>query len=237
MTFGKEHGAVSVLIRHLGHDRALGDENLIPIYEKALDLDLAITVHTGSEWHPQGILSRSPTAYLHHVILTVPGALWSALKADLPQRYPKLRIGFLEAGAMWLPHVLQEKFRQDEKFLGEEEGATFQERRNQWRQTAIDALQEYELYVAVHMDDDLPYLLTYGTENRLVHGTDFGHLDAGSDPNGPNMIATRADIDRNVAHKIVDENARRLYGIDPSFTPAPPAVSDKPVLRGMVEAH
>jgi predicted TIM-barrel fold metal-dependent hydrolase len=76
------------------------------------------------------------------------------------------------------------------------------------------------------MDDDLPYLLQFTGPGHLVHGTDFGHLDLGSDPNGLHVVANRSDVDPDVTAKIVDDNARRLYGIDPGFRPAPPPSVD-----------
>jgi len=58
----------------------------------------------------------------------------------------------------------------------------------------------------------------------LFHGTDFGHLDVGSDPNGLHTIATRSDLDPVLTRNIVDAVGRRLYGIDKEFCPAPPPV-------------
>jgi hypothetical protein len=62
-----------------------------------------------------------------------------------------------------------------------------------------------------------------------VYGTDYGHLDIGSDPDGLHVMTNRPDIDPAVARKIVDANGRRLLGIDPSFQPAPePTVTSLP---------
>ena len=49
LEFGKEHGAVSVLLLGQNHGMSLVDPVMYPIYEKAQDLDLAITVHTGGD--------------------------------------------------------------------------------------------------------------------------------------------------------------------------------------------
>jgi hypothetical protein len=62
-----------------------------------------------------------------------------------------------------------------------------------------------------------------------VYGTDYGHLDIGSDPDGLHVMTNRPDIDPAIARKIVDANGRRLLGIDPSFQPAPaPTVTGLP---------
>jgi predicted TIM-barrel fold metal-dependent hydrolase len=211
LEFGKEHGAVGVYLRAIGHHRGMGDPVYLPIYEKAQDLDLTVAAHVGGDYH---VIRSQPSAVLNTIVMPVPAAFGSVLLAGLTKRFPRLRWGFVEAGATWLPFVLQETFR-----AGEDGTAR---RFGDWRAAAAEALAEAQLYVAVQMDDDLPYLLTFAGEDRLVHGTDFGHLDLGSDPNGLHMIASRADIDPIVARKMVNDNARSLYGIDAAFTPAPP---------------
>jgi hypothetical protein len=114
--------------------------------------------------------------------------------------------------------VLQETFRADET------GALRSFR--DWRKAAMQAFEQQQLFVSAQMDDDLPYLLELTGSGRLVHGTDFGHLDLGSDPNGLHLVASRSDVDASITARIVDENARILYGIDPDFRPAPPPSVD-----------
>jgi hypothetical protein len=63
----------------------------------------------------------------------------------------------------------------------------------------------------------------------LIHGTDYGHLDLGSDPDGMHVISHELGLDPGLARKIVDTNGRSAFDIDPSFTPAPaPTVFDIP---------
>src|SRR5262249_27738430 len=160
----------------------------LPILEKAQDLDLTIAAHVGGDYH---VIRSQPSAVLHTIVIPVPAAFGSVLHAHLPQRFPRLRWAFVEAGGTWLPFVLQETFR-----AGEDGTAR---RFGDWRAAAAEALADAQLYVAVQMDDDLPYLLSFAGEDRLVHGTDFGHLDLGSDPNGLHLVASRSDIDPVVA--------------------------------------
>src|SRR5262249_20568706 len=153
--------------------------------------------HVGGDYHQ---IRSQPSAVLDTIVLPVPAAFGSVLHAGLPDRFPRLRWAFVEAGATWLPFVLQETFR-----AGKDGTAP---RFGDCRAAAPGALADAQLYVTAQMDDALPYLLTFAGEDRLVHGTDFGHVDLGSAPNGLHMIATRADLDPTVARKIVDDNAR-----------------------------
>ena len=225
LEFGKEHGAASAYLLGQNHAMSLADPSLFPLYEKAQDLDLAISVHVGGDLR---ISRRQPGNSLHSGIMPVPGAFFAVLKGGLAKRFPGLRWSFLEAGASWLPFVLQETFRADET-------GVFRSFKD-WRHAAVEAFAEHQLYVAAQMDDDLPYLLGFTGPDHLVYGTDFGHLDLGSDPNGLHIVASRPDLDPVVAHKITDDNGRRLYGIDPGFQPAPPPTSKGPVLTAAAAA-
>jgi predicted TIM-barrel fold metal-dependent hydrolase len=227
LEFGKEHGAVGVLLRGLGHERGLGNPMLTPVYEKAQDLDLAVTLHVGGDWRTW---RREWSAFLYASIMPVPGGLWAVLAAGLLEKFPRIRWAFLESGASWLPWVLQERFRADEK--GATRGFT------DWRAAARDVLRRGAIFVGAYLDDDLPSLVEFAGDGCLVHGTDFGHVDIGSDPNGLHVIATRDDLDAAAARRIVDDNARRLYGIDPTFRPAPPPSYEGPVFEpGLVRAN
>ena len=93
----------------------------------------------------------------------------------------------------------------------------------------MEALDGAQLFVAAQVEDNLPEILELVGPDRLVYGTDYGHLDIGSDPDGMHAMTSRRDIDAGVARKIVDANGRRLLGIDPGFQPAPePTVVELP---------
>jgi predicted TIM-barrel fold metal-dependent hydrolase len=211
MEFGRAHGAVSVFLLGQNHGLSLDDPSMFPIYEKAQDLDLAITVHVGGDLRIQRL---QPGTSLYNGIMPVPGAFYAVVWAGLAKRFPRLRWAFLEAGSSWVPFVLQETFRADES-------GVFRSFKD-WRIGAAEVFRDQQLFVAAQMDDDLPYLLGLTGPEHLVYGTDFGHLDLGSDPTGLQFVAARSDLDPSVARQIVDDNGRRLYGIDPSFQPAPP---------------
>jgi hypothetical protein len=153
---------------------------------------------------------------MHNGLMVLPGAFFAVLWGGLPDRFPRLRWAFVEGGATWLLYVLRELVRTDDVV-----GAyrCFRD----WRPAAIEAIQGKQLFVAAQIEDNLPEIIDLVGPDFLVYGTDYGHLDIGSDPEGLHLMATRQDIDADVAGKIVDGNTRRLLGIDPTFTPAPEA--------------
>jgi uncharacterized protein len=222
MEFAKEHGAVGVHMSGLKYGYGLADPINFPIYEIAQDLDLTIAVHLGGSIRK---LTRQPHLALLYAVAPVLGAFHSVLKSKLPERYPGLRWAFVEAGASWLPFVVQEIFRTDD----------FSNYRNfiDWQGKGIDLLVNNRMYVTCQIDDDIPYLVDLVGGGNLVHGTDYAHLDLGSDRYGCKIVARKAG--RELGNKIADTNGRELWGIDPSFRPAPEITDWSVPQLGVVE--
>ena len=191
---------------------------MFPLFDKAQDLDLAITVHVGNDLRAA---RRDPGNAMHSGLMVLPGAFYAVLWGHLTDRFPRLRWAFVEGGASWVPYVLRETFRADAT-------GVFRSFKD-WRASAMEALDGAQLFVAAQVEDNLPEILELVGPDGLVYGTDYGHLDIGSDPDGMHAMTSRRDIDAGVARKIVDANGRRLLGIDPGFQPAPePTVVELP---------
>jgi predicted TIM-barrel fold metal-dependent hydrolase len=210
LEFGKSHGAAGIHLSGLRHGITVADPLYRPIYQKAQELGLVIAIHVGGDWRKY---SRDPSIVLINNLAPVPGAFHALYSAKMPAQFPNLNWAFVEAGASWIPFALQEASRADD-WGGYRVG-------RDWRDTAADALVGNNFFVSCQIDDDLAYLRSLVGTTNLVHGTDYGHMDLGSDPYGLHIIATRTDLPFEEGRAIVDSNARRLWGIDPSFTPAP----------------
>jgi uncharacterized protein len=210
MEFGKEHGAVGVHMQGRMSGMVLDDEYLFPLYAKAQDLDLAMCIHVG---HDIPGYSLPDARYGFEIVTDVPLGFHRLCVGDIHERFPTLRWGWMEAGASWIPFVLHEASRAHEK-----SGMT--RAADETKKVDTELMARNKLFVACQIDDDIPYLVRYAGEGNLVVGTDYGHLDIGSDLRAAEIIANRPDVDPNVARKIIDDNGRRLFGIDPSFTPA-----------------
>jgi predicted TIM-barrel fold metal-dependent hydrolase len=74
-------------------------------------------------------------------------------------------------------------------------------------------MRQNRLYVACETQDDLPYILTYTGEDSLVIGSDYGHSDPHMELNAMRAIRDRTDVEPRIISKIVDDNARALYGL------------------------
>jgi predicted TIM-barrel fold metal-dependent hydrolase len=208
LEFGAEHGAAGVFLLGEVNGRHVGHPSLFPLYEKAEELGLIVGFHVGVS--STDVLHRYPGGQkAWEIIAPCTYAFYSLLVNAVPARFPTLKWGFFEAGAGWVPWMLQEAARL---------GPTGSRSDRDWR-GEVDVLEENNMYVACQTDDDLPYLISrIGSEN-VVCGSDWGHIDIGSDPAALRMVAARTDLDEAVRTQIVDTNARTLFGIDEAFRP------------------
>jgi predicted TIM-barrel fold metal-dependent hydrolase len=199
--YAREHGACAVLLRPVEGNRLLADPYFYPIYEEASRLDMAIAIHiaNGNSWlsdlynHPVRIAST-----LHRFRIPTVGAFNDIVLSEIPQLFPKLRWGFIEASSQWLPWVLHEARNR------------FKTLDRKWPEKFF---QVYKMYVTCENSDDIPYIVREAGEDCLVIGTDYGHTDTSSDTDAIKVFKARTDITPEVKQKILSDNARALYGL------------------------
>jgi hypothetical protein len=118
--------------------------------------------------------------------------------SELPQKFPLLRWGFIEASAQWGPWVAHEARRRYEA-----SGKVFPD----------NPFAEFRVYVTCQNDDDLDYIVGYVGEDNLLIGTDYGHFDPSSEIDAISILKSRTDLSTNLINKIVDFNPRNFYAI------------------------
>jgi predicted TIM-barrel fold metal-dependent hydrolase len=131
--------------------------------------------------------------------LVIVGAFHNMIMDKIPERFPKLKVAFLEAGAQWLPYVLNDLGKRY-KLQGRELNAK-------------DLLRQSRFYVGCESSDDLPYITDIAGEDNLVIGTDYGHADSASELRALDSVLQNSKFSSVVAAKIVGVNAKTLYSL------------------------
>jgi predicted TIM-barrel fold metal-dependent hydrolase len=197
----KEHGAVGVCLRPLEGDRHITDPYFYPLYEEAQRLDLPITIHIANA-NPANVELVGQSKFWTFRVPTV-SACQIYLVSEVPTLFPKLRMGFIEAGAQWLPWILMES-----------------KRRGLGRLAPNEMLAEQRVWVTCENEDDLGSIVAIAGEDNLIIGTDYGHIDPSSNNRALNMFVERTDVTDAMKRKFVDTNARAYYGIKDEEIPA-----------------
>jgi len=103
----KQHGAVGVFFRGIERDRTLDDPYFFPLYQEAARLDMPICVHTGAGCPAFTAIFDVTRSHTFPHTRTLPLMAFRNLVANkVPELFPDLRFGFIEAGASWVPYVL-----------------------------------------------------------------------------------------------------------------------------------
>ncbi len=198
LEFGKANGACGVFMRGLECDRTLADPYFHPLYAAASDLDMPITMHSGTsnaQFHDFFELDPGFNKFK----LTMVGAFHSLIWNETPSKFPDLRWAFIECSSQWVPYAmndLQIRFRQ----------------RN--RKFADDLLADNNIYIAVQVTDDLDYVASNVNTDYLVCGTDYGHYDTSTEIEAMRKVRDDGKLANGVVDRILDDNPRRLYGLN-----------------------
>ena len=200
MKWAKEQGAVGVFFRGMEGNLTLDNPQLHPIYALAEKLDLTLCIHTGSgsrHLMQHFDVERNHT-FAHNRVLPVV-AFRDLVANRIPELFPRLRFGYIEAAASWVPyiwHVLRRSVRPDFKAKNPQ-----------------DLFREYRFWIACEADEELPHLLNYIGEDHLVIGSDYGHNDPSKEPDFVRNMRAREDVAPKIIEKILCENPRRLYAV------------------------
>jgi predicted TIM-barrel fold metal-dependent hydrolase len=207
IAFGKANGAAGVLMRGIEEEGfSAADPAFYDLYGQARDQDLAICLHVGLGWTT---LQACTGSRFHHA--AVIHAFQDIVLKGIPDKFPGLRFGFIEAGSSWLPYAFHRLGRvrkairpplyAGERFLQKE--AT----------ESADMMRQANLYVASMADEDLEYLFRCASPENLVIGSDYGHVDSSFEATITAALRGREDLDREVVEALLSKNPMALYGI------------------------
>jgi predicted TIM-barrel fold metal-dependent hydrolase len=196
----KEQGAVGVFFRGMEGNLTLDNPYFFPVYAEAEKLDLAICIHTGSgsRYLMQLFDVERNHTFAHNRVLPVV-AFRDLVANRIPEQFPRLRFGFIEAAASWIPyiiHVLRRSVRGDLK-----------------NKNPQDLFRDYRFWVACEADEELPHLIRFIGEDKLIIGSDYGHNDPSKEPEFVKNMRARDDVAPAVVEKILCDNPRGLYGL------------------------
>src|SRR5262249_32133294 len=105
--WAKEHGACGILKMGTEHNRNAADSYFFPVYEEASRLDLPICMHAGSG-DPEAVSPVSPRLHTISACIDLVGG-------GIPERFPKLRVGWIECSASWIPFMWQDMVAREQK--------------------------------------------------------------------------------------------------------------------------
>jgi len=203
-----EHGMVGLVTATHIREKNLDHPSFDVVWRTAERLDVAVCTHGGGQAPGQTpfVVERFTTRLGIHAITHPVGAMHAAYcftAGGILARFPKLRVGFMEAGVGWLPFWLE---RLDEHFEHMPEQAP-----------AIDRPpSSYFLgrcFVTTEPEEKLvPYVFSHVSPDAICYASDYCHWDSAF-PDSVKILEQRADLDESLKPALFAGNAAKLYGL------------------------
>lgn len=204
-----KHVAVMVRPNPYG-DRNLEDPRNDVFYAEVQRLGVPLITHEGT-----GMVGASSTVgidryenfmFTHTVSHTMEQMLasLSMIMGGVCERFPKLKLGFFEGGASWLPYWL---WRMDEHWEKRPDELA-------WLKHSPTEYFRRQCWISCDADEaTVPQAVQGLGSNKVIFGSDYPHWDSVF-PGAPKFIAEHPDLSEEAKRNILCENSRKFFAID-----------------------
>lgn len=207
----KRLGATTVMILGTAGDRLLDHPSLSPFYEAVAEEELPLAVHVGwacppisnlfTHIYPSGVIAFLMPVLMGFVALISGGVL---------DRFPNLRVVFLEAGCLWV-HFMLDRLNHRFKHSGQNLSKIVSQTAPREALPPMEYIRRGNLYFSTEVEDALlPQVLELVGEGQMVFGSDMPHGDR--ERFAARSLQQRNDIGDRAKLSILEKNPARLYG-------------------------
>ena len=202
-----ELGLVGMVCTQHVREKNLDHASFDVVWAEAEKLGVPVCVHGGGQAPDQYpvCVDRFSTRLEVHAITHPVGnmiALDSFCVGGVFERFPKLRVAFMESGCGWLPFWLE---RLDEHYELMSEQAPAIDRK------PSEYFMDGHCYISCEPDEHmLKQVVELMGDKKIVYASDYYHWDCAF-PDTVKLIAERNDVSDETKKRILCENARGLY--------------------------
>jgi len=203
-TAGKP-GVVGYLVTSLRYD-AVWDNKYMPIYRELEEVGYPLGFHAGPTWNDQWMRTMNRFISMHAISFVHPNIVHMTnwIVNGLPERFPGLKVMWIESGLAWVPFLMQ---RLDSEFLKRISEAPLLKR------LPSDYMREM-YYTSQPMERDNHDLLestmkAIDAENSLLYASDWPHWDFDL----PSSIYDLPFLSEQAKRNILGESARKLFNL------------------------
>ncbi len=200
----------------------LGDRRFDPIYAAAQDAGIALSVHpqTGHDgqygvWGTMGAGSERMEKYSYVHMTAFPFepmiAMMHMIGEGVFDRFPRLKIAYVEGACGWLP------------FWAERLDEHFEKLRPQWpdcQRTPSEIIKGGQIALTCEPEEGtLPYVLDTVGQNMVMYASDYAHWDS-EFPHSVETLAAIPGLREDQKRRVLGGNAAAWFGFEDSELPA-----------------
>ena len=221
LEFLAKNGAVTAMLPTNVYGVNLGDRRFDPIYAAAQELGLPLSVHpqTGhdGQYGVSGVMgagSERMEKYSYVHMTAFPFELMIALMHMIGEgvfdRYPRLKVAFMEGGCGWIPFWAHRLDEHREKLwpqwpdLGREPSALIK--------------SGQVSFTCEAGEPEIPYVLDAIGESQVMYASDYAHWDS-EFPESVKMVAATPGLSEERTKLVLGQNAIRWFNFSESELP------------------
>jgi len=198
--------------------RPVYDNAFMKTYAAIEELGVPLAFHASYNWGDQLLGKTNRFLAVHALGFTLFNVVHCTnwVVNGLPERFPKLKVVWIESGVAWVPWLMQ---RLDNEYkMRTSDCPSLKRLPSEYMRDMFYTSQPLEV------PDDLEALeMTFrmiGAETQLLYASDYPHWDMDL----PSVIYDLPFLDEKAKRNILGENARRLFSLDVShrFPPGTP---------------
>ena len=241
----KEIGSAGLMLLGTVGNKHLDDRSMEPIWATAEELDMPVAVHPGfTSSALEEVYSTISDAVMISFVFTELLGYYAVMRSGLLDRYPKLRVGFMENGARWVDYLTmrieENSGRLNQRTTGTGIRPNLEEadiggssgfgRQKAYRGELLPSeyIRSGRVFVNCEVDEEqLPFVVEQYGSDFLLFASDVPHGHRVTDPVGK-MLA-RTDLSEETKRKILVDNVARFYGLpvpQPALEPEPASAGD-----------
>ena len=137
-------------------------------------------------------------------------AITQVILAGVLEKFPKLVVGFMEAGCGWLPFWME---HMDEEYEKRKHEAPL------LQMDPSEYIKSGRVYIGCEPEEKMmPIAAEWVGDTQLLYASDYPHWDSDW-PNTVKTVRERTDLTDEQKRKVLGENALRFYGMGVPATP------------------
>ncbi|HLI10792.1 MAG TPA: amidohydrolase family protein [Alphaproteobacteria bacterium] len=202
----KELGLIAAMLPTNVRGKNLDHPDYLPVFAEAARLGVPLTVHGAPSTGSFAGSDRFENYFFTHAVahpFEQMISLMCIVCGGILERFPDLRVAFLESGIGWVPYWVE---RLDEHF---EHRAKLVPNIKRKPSDYVDSGRVF--FFCEPEEKMLPYVAGMW-EDSIVFTSDYPHWDA-KFPGAVAAVAERKDLTERQKRKILSENAARFYGL------------------------
>ena len=204
----KELGSSGVMLLGMVGEKHLDDPSMEPVWATAAELDLPVAIHVGFCCPPLGNLyTTNNDTMVVPFAFTVLMGFQRIVSTGLLDRYPNLRVAFLEAGCSWVDFMIERITERLEGPLGRRRGREYSS-----ELLPAEYVERGQLSFGFEVEEgQLPYFVERYGPDCLLYASDIPHVHRILESVA--QLEQRTDLSDEVKRKLLVDNTARFYGL------------------------